>query len=236
MLRKFFLFILIIFSGVAGFLGSFLVFSFLSAVIGLTIDKFSPGFYIYGWLFFIPPGLAVAIWSAWCCGKFANKKLKRKIHVENKNILLDTIIEQAKWKQTDHYPSCPEWKAEDNKLLELAKEERVLEDYFHRLTTDNKSRRDETLNELRAAYFLRKGCKISIKKWFPNNGRGEFTLFINGQDVFCEVKSPGWEAVEEESRKKQPKYIHAEVKTVDNSPNIIYTVKKAYVKFSDKIP
>lgn len=168
--------------------------------------------------------------------------IQRVIRKNNKESLLNSIKKQARWNQKDAYPSCKEWEKEDNKFFEFAGQEGQLKLYANRLTTDNTSRRGETINELRAAYFLKKGCGASIVQWHPSKGQGEFTISIVGSNIFCEVKSPGWEGevVRDQGSNspclKKPKYIHAETKGIDNSPLIICTVNKAYKKFSNNTP
>lgn len=156
--------------------------------------------------------------------------------------LLDKIRKLARWSQEDDYPSCEEWREKDNKLLEFARQKGVLDCYQHRLQTDNKSRRDETINELRVAYFFEKGCGMPIVEWHPSGGRGDFIVSINEKNIFCEVKSPGWEGEivksqgSNSSRIRQPKYIHAETRSVDNSTHIMSTIERAYNKFLDNMP
>lgn len=162
-----------------------------------------------------------------------------------KNLLIDEIKAEAKWCGKDKYPAREEWRIEDNKLFEFAKKEGVLNYYYNRLTKDNKYHRDKTINELRAAYFLKEGCNCQIIKWQPDNGRnghGEFLISLCDTEIFCEVKSPGYkgEIVREQGHKsirlQQSKYIPNEGKAVDNSPCIMDTVKKAYEKFPNNMP
>jgi hypothetical protein len=151
--------------------------------------------------------------------------------------LLDGIKRKAKWNGKDAYPAWDEWKEEGNNLLGFAKQKGVLDVYDNRLKTDNERQRDETLNELRAAYFFERGCGVPIIEWHPNKGVGDFVVVVDERKIFCEVKSPGWEGEvvtlqgHKTQRLKQSKYPLNEVKGVDNAPFLIDAIKKAYKKF-----
>ena len=109
--------------------------------------------------------------------------------------------------------------------------------FFANLNKVDAKQRDETLAELASAYFIENFTGASLNIWWPIGRNGtpadyEFTIF--GLSVFCEVKSPGWEAaiVREEgksaSRLKLPKYLNAEFRPVDNSFDLRCCLEKAY--------
>ena len=73
---------------------------------------------------------------------------------------------------------------------------------------------------------------------YDDNGKlGEFSFGFDGKEIFCEVKSLGWEReiVEREGvnspRLNQSKYIRGEGGSFDNSSYVQATVLKAYPKF-----
>jgi hypothetical protein len=80
------------------------------------------------------------------------------------------------------------------------------------------TQRDEALEELRVAYWLHHNG-FPIVQWEPpgfNDKVGEYLIGSpEGVEIFVEVKSPGWEGVlSDEKRRagrtKQPKYINGE--------------------------
>jgi hypothetical protein len=103
------------------------------------------------------------------------------------------LISSARW--TDAYPSSTEWQQELNILLSFAGSQGSLSDFVPRLESKN-TQRDEALEELRVAYLLHHSG-FPIVKWnTPGlNGKvGEYlVLTAEGQNIFVEVKSPGWE-------------------------------------------
>lgn len=158
--------------------------------------------------------------------------------------LIETIKLGSRWKDKDAFPSTPEWSQEVENWLLFLKEQGQFERFLPRLK-DAPSKRDETLSEISAAYFI---CKIKacpIVEWEPkgtNNRVGEFLFLLpNKTIIFCEVKSPGWESEiakqdKESSRLNQPKFIHAEGRFFNNALDIRRSIEKAYPKFSDNVP
>jgi hypothetical protein len=121
------------------------------------------------------------------------------------------FISPDRW--TDHYPSSPEYAKELDVLLSFADNQGRLHHSIPRLESKN-AQRDETLDELRVAYLLHHS-QFPVVQWEPPglNGKiGEYLIDTpEGQRVFVEVKSPGWEGElsDEErcaGRAKQPKY------------------------------
>lgn len=159
--------------------------------------------------------------------------------------ILDGIIKCAKWQGQNVLSSNGLWAEEIEKWLEYIKNKCWFDKYEPRLTKQNKENFWEALSEISSMYFLEQIHKLSIKQLEPlgrNRKKGDFLLRINGISIFCEVKSPGWEADvvrcegPNSHRLKQPKYINAEVRFIDNSVAIRNAVVKAYEKLSDNIP
>jgi hypothetical protein len=125
------------------------------------------------------------------------------------------LITPDRW--TDQYPACPEYAEELDALLLFADQQGRLPDFIPRLESRN-TQRDEALSELRVAYLLHHS-QFPVVQWEPPglNGKvGEYLIATpEGQHVFVEVKSPGWEGElsDEEhqaGRTKQPKYQHGD--------------------------
>lgn len=133
--------------------------------------------------------------------------------------------------------------------LRLADERAVLEQLFLPKLRGRKTQRDEALAELGTAYFLEHRCHLPILAWEPPgaNGRvGEYLVELpRGQEMFVEVKSPGWEGeVAEElgpgsalaRRKRQPKHIHLEGRAYNHTQRVRNVIARAYSKMPDDTP
>lgn len=152
--------------------------------------------------------------------------------------LLSKMAQASRWLGRDQFPS--EIRAHEvEKWLEYIKGKNQLERFLPRLK-DAPDKRDETLAEIYAAYFIEKCAGYPITTWEPsgNNGKlGEFSFTFEGNEIFCEVKSPGWEReiVDREGpnspRLNLPKYIPREGGSFDNSDYVCDTILKAYPKF-----
>lgn len=102
---------------------------------------------------------------------------------------------------------------------------------------------DEVMQELRTAFYFH-GNGFPVCRWEPPGqfGKiGEYSLSAEGQEVFVEVKSPGWEAelsLEEiqAGRTKQPKYIQGDARAVAPWLQVRECIKRAYRKFTDTQP
>ena len=157
-------------------------------------------------------------------------------------MLFDRVFNNPKWKGKDDFPSCMEWKFEINKRLEFIKNRNELNRFLKRLNS-TKTQRDEALAEILAAYILEEKLNYKIIEWEKTTiGTKNVDLVITAdfQEIYCEVKSPGWEAELSQTekmlgRKSQPKYIDAEVRFLGPWANVQYAIVKAYPKFlSDK--
>src|SRR5713226_4757126 len=96
---------------------------------------------------------------------------------------------------TDQYPATPAYAKELDVLLSFADDQGRLAHFTPRLESRN-TQRDEALDELRVAYLLHHS-QFPVVQWEPPglNGKvGEYLIStLEGQHVFVEVKSPGWE-------------------------------------------
>jgi len=156
-------------------------------------------------------------------------------------MIFDIIFNTAKWKGEDDFPSCKEWKHEINKRLLFIKKKNELDRFLARLNS-TKTQRDEALAEIFAAYIIEKKLNYEIIEWEKTTVGGknvDFLILIDSEVIYCEVKSPGWEAELSHQerlngRKSKPKYID-EVRSVAPWQNIQYALFKANEKFlSDK--
>jgi hypothetical protein len=122
----------------------------------------------------------------------------------------------------------------------------ALERYWPRLRS-KAQQRDETVNEIRVAYFLQ-SVGYPVVDWEPEDAGGHKLEFAvanptERQRIFVEVKSPGWEAELSDAeraagRASQPKY-RADI--IEGGPAgpvqvIRRTIKKAHPKFSGNQP
>ncbi len=153
-------------------------------------------------------------------------------------MLFDKVFINPNWKGQDDFPSCIEWKTEVNGWLKFIKSKGQLIRYIPRLNA-NKTQRDEALSEILSAYILETKLNYKITDWerkTVNDKDVDFIIEYNKDDIHCEVKSPGWESelTQKEQlsgRTKQPKYKHAEVRSIAPWQNIRYTIQKSYEKF-----
>ena len=150
------------------------------------------------------------------------------------------LISPARWK--DQYPARPEYQQERDTLLGFGKSTG-----FPNLEPRVESRaaqRDETIEELRVACFLHDNG-FPIVRWNPPglNGKvGEYLVRTSeAQDIFVEVKSPGWEgqlsvAELKAGRAKRPKYDRMGGGAVGNWLAVQKSIAAAYPKFDSVQP
>lgn len=159
--------------------------------------------------------------------------------------LLDDILKTAVWRGKDDFPYDSLVKAELQKWLQYTKNKGWFDEYLPRLTKMDINKRDEALDEILTAYFLEEKMHFVVKDREPkgaNGKRGEFILVAEETDIFCEVKSPGWESeiVKKEgvhsSRLSTSKYLPVEARWGDDSAAIKATVDKAYEKLPNDKP
>ena len=158
-------------------------------------------------------------------------------------MLFNSVFNNSTWKGQDDFPSCIEWKVEINKRLEFIKNKNERNRFLKRLNS-TKTQRDEALAEILAAYILEEKLNYKIIEWERTTigaRNVDFIIMADFQEIYCEVKSPGWEAELNQTekmsgRKFQPKYIDAEARSLGPWANIQYAIIKAYPKFlSDKM-
>jgi hypothetical protein len=151
--------------------------------------------------------------------------------------LINEIKQGSRWADKDAFPSTQEWAMEVNKWLAFLKEEKQFDRFLPRLK-DAPEKRDETLSEISAAYFISKIKCYHIAKWESRgeeNQIGEFAFNVPDTTVFCEIKSPGWESAiakkdKDSPRLAQPKYRN-EGRFYNNAGDIRNSIEKAYSKF-----
>jgi hypothetical protein len=144
---------------------------------------------------------------------------------------------------TDKYPATPAYAKELDVLLSFADDQGRLPDTVPRLESKN-TQRDEALDELRVAYLLHHS-QFPIVQWEPPglNGKvGEYLIGTpEGQNVFVEVKGPGWESQlsdteRQAGRAKRPKYQHLEGAPLANWEPVQKCTSRAYPKFAPTQP
>ena len=139
-------------------------------------------------------------------------------------MLFDKVFNNPKWKGQDTFPSCKEWKLEINKRLEFIKRKNELDRFLARLNS-TKTQRDEALAEILAAYVLEQKLNYKIIEWEKPTIDGknvDFLILVGSEKIYCEVKSPGWEAELNQKermsgRKFKPKYIYYKNSLLDPS-------------------
>lgn len=155
-------------------------------------------------------------------------------------MLFDQAFNKPKWRGADEFPSSDEWKREIDKWLQYIQRKGQLARYRPRLN-DSKTRRDEALAEISSAYFLEEKLGHKVLRWEEKTVGDrdvDFVAKVNSQEVFCEVKSPGWEGELDPQerlggRKALPKYINAEARFIGPWQSIRHAIAKSYPKFLD---
>jgi hypothetical protein len=158
--------------------------------------------------------------------------------------LTDKLLDEAQWRGKDAFPSDDTWRHECEKWLRFVESKEQLGRFWPRLICKHPKRRDETFSEIEAAYYLETQKGFPIVGWEPNgqgNTKGEFSINVNGVDVFCEVKSPGWEGELSEEERAEGRIEEgkwkpgAECRSISTWKKIRFAITKAYAKFpSDK--
>lgn len=154
-------------------------------------------------------------------------------------MVFDTVFSKPKWHGKDEFPSCAEWKNEVNMWLLFVQDRGQLERYAPRLN-DSKTRRDEALAEIVSAYVAEVQLGYPVIAWERETIGGRDVDFVihdkDAGDIFCEVKSPGWESeISQEERlggrKDLPKYINRDGRSIAPWQNVRYAIGRAYPKF-----
>lgn len=153
-------------------------------------------------------------------------------------MLFDTVFHNPKWRGKDDFPSCDEWEHEYNNWLLFIQAKNQLVRYLPRLN-DSKTRRDEALAEICSAYAIEVKLKYPAIRWEEKTIAGkdvDFVIQHGSNEIYCEVKSPGWESeLEQEERikgrKDLPKYINGEARSFAPWRAIRHALKKSYPKF-----
>lgn len=153
------------------------------------------------------------------------------------------LVSPACW--ADQYPAFAACAKELDELLRFADEQGCLSAFVPKLESRN-GQRDDALMELRVAYLLHHS-QFPIVQWEPPglNGRvGEYLIRTpEQQNVFVEVKSPGWEGqLSDEKRRagraRQPKYVQLEGGAFGNWQPLQNCIasEKTYPKFAPTQP
>ena len=159
--------------------------------------------------------------------------------------LTTRVISAAGWASANpHCPSFQRWADEFERVFSYADSKGQFSNYFNRLTSNSYSQFDSSLRELRVAYFLDiAGFKTTEWEPMPKSGNaGEYIVVCpSGEEVFVEVKSPGWESQLSEPEKnagraRQGKYKDLEARSIANYKAIQFAVHKAYKKFDPTLP
>lgn len=148
------------------------------------------------------------------------------------------VFADSWWSEQKHFPPCDEWKANIEKHLQFMQDKGWLTSIKQKL----KSRTYESfLSEIFAAYFVEKNLGFEVTTWNPKTKDGRDVEFCikdkADSDIFCEVKSPGWQGqlTNEEiqsGRAKQPKYsTFGESRGTVPYMKIRKTLDKSYKKF-----
>lgn len=131
------------------------------------------------------------------------------------------------------------WKNEIEKWLLYVNNKGELDRFIPRLTKMDSRKINEAHAEISSAYLLESILNLEVIGWeVPTNSdkNVDFTIDLNSEEVYCEVKSPSWtsELSKKEKlgiRKDQGKYIKNEARWFGHWVNIRYAIKKAYPKF-----
>lgn len=153
-------------------------------------------------------------------------------------MLFDDIFKNPKWSGKDFFPSSAEWKNEINNWFLFINGKNQLNRYVPRLN-DSTTRRDEALAEIFSAYFLETILNYEVINWEQrtiSNNNVDFVVCSTKDKIYCEVKSPGWEAELKNNeqlsgRKALPKHLEGEVRFPEPWQRIRYAIKKSYQKF-----
>src|SRR5215471_12914593 len=109
-------------------------------------------------------------------------------------MLFDSIFDNVKWQGKDVFPSCDKWKREINNWLAFIQRKGELQRYQPRLLS-KAPLRDEAFAEIFSAYLLESRLHYSIMDWERKTVGGkdvDFVMRDGLQEIYCEVKSPGW--------------------------------------------
>jgi hypothetical protein len=155
------------------------------------------------------------------------------------------VVGAAGWASSK--PDCPSYQKfadEFERVFNYADTKGQFLNYFNRLTSKSYSQFDSSLAELRVAYYLDR-MEFPVVTWEPipkSGNAGEFIVACpSGENVFVEVKSPGWESELESDelkagRAKEQKYRDIEGRCVAPEAALQFAIRKAYKKFDPASP
>lgn len=109
---------------------------------------------------------------------------------------------------------------------------------IHGRLQGNANLRDSAFAELASLKYIVSQLQCSVIELQPkgaNGTEGEFLVRdLVGNEVFCEVKHPGWKGSASPERRKLPKYFQGDSGSFDNISDIRDTIKRAYNKFDPR--
>jgi hypothetical protein len=131
------------------------------------------------------------------------------------------------------------WKNEIEKWLLYINNKGELNRFLPRLTKMDSRKINEVLAEISSAYLLESILNLKVTGWevpTSSDKNVDFTIDLNSEEVYCEIKSPSWQSELSKKeklgiRKAQGKYKKNEVRFFGHWKNIRYAIKKAYPKF-----
>ena len=157
---------------------------------------------------------------------------------EQRESLFSEVFADSWWSKQKNFPPCDDWKGAIEKHLRFMRDKCWLRSIKRQLQSRNY---DSFLSEIFAAYFIENTLRLEVTGWNPKTKQGRDVEFgINdkgGREIFCEVKSPGWQGqltTEEiqSGRAKRAKYSKSgEARYVAPYEHIRQTIGKAYAKF-----
>lgn len=157
----------------------------------------------------------------------------------------ESVISAAGWARAKpHCPSSQRWADEFERVFSYADRIGQFARYFNRLTSNRYSQFDSSLSELRVAFHMHRSG-FPATKWEPikkDGNEGEYIVVCpSGEEVFVEVKSPGWESQLTESeinagRARQDKHKDLEARSIATHKAIRFAIRKAYKKFDLSSP
>lgn len=152
--------------------------------------------------------------------------------------LFDEVFSNSWWSKQRNFPPCDDWKDDIEKHLKFMQYKGWLTSIKPQLQSRNYG---SFLSEIFAAYFVEKDLGFGVTAWNPKTKEGRDVEFHikdkAGSEIFCEVKSPGWQGqlTKEEiqsGRAKQPKYsTFGESRVTAPYMKIRKTLDKSYKKF-----
>ena len=152
--------------------------------------------------------------------------------------LFDEVFANSWWSEQRNFPPCDDWKDDIEKHLNFMQCKGWLKSIRPQLQSRNY---ESFLSEIYAAYFVEVNLGFEVTSWNPKTKEARDVEFCvqdkAGSEIFCEVKSPGWQGqlTKEEiysGRAKRPKHsTFGETRGTTPYMKIRKTLDKSYKKF-----